>query len=95
MGCFISCSIFESFSTALEWIACKKFGIPPMLHILDDFLFIGPPSSSICDSSLKQFISMCDVLGIPIKSEKNRRSCYYYSFSGYRIEYLLHGSQVA
>lgn len=61
MGCSISCSKFESFSTALEWIACKKFGIPRMVHILDDFLFIGPPNSSICDSSLKQFISICDV----------------------------------
>lgn len=25
MGCSISCSIFETFSTALQWIACTKF----------------------------------------------------------------------
>lgn len=42
MGGSISCSIFESFSTALKWIACKKFVIPQMLHVLDDFLFIWP-----------------------------------------------------
>jgi hypothetical protein len=70
MGCSISCSVFETFSTALQWIACTKFGVKNMLHILDDFLFLGPPSSLICKKSLEQFISMCDVLGVPIKSEK-------------------------
>lgn len=86
MGCSISCSKFESFSTALEWIACKKFGIPRMVHILDDFLFIGPPNSSICGSSLKQFISMCDVLSIPIRSEKTEGPATTIVFLGIELD---------
>ena len=70
MGCSISCSIFETFSSALQWVACNKFGVANMLHVLDDFLFLGPANSAICDLSLKQFLSMCEVLGIPIKKEK-------------------------
>lgn len=70
MGCSISCSIFETFNTALQWIACTKFGVPTMLHILDDFLLLGPPDSPICNLALHQFMSMCDVLGVPIKGIK-------------------------
>ena len=42
MGCSTSCSIFESFSTALEWIAKSHLRASAVLHILDDFLFIAP-----------------------------------------------------
>lgn len=51
MGCSISWYIFETFSTALQWIACTKFDVANMLHILDDFfLFSGPPAFPICIS---------------------------------------------
>ena len=66
MGWSVSCSISESFSkisTALQWIACSRFGVPNMLHILYDFLNIGPPNSAICHSALNQFLSMCEILG--------------------------------
>ena len=66
----MGCSIFESFSTALQWIACTRFDVPYMLHILDDFLFLGPTNSAICHSALNQFLSMREILGVPIKSEK-------------------------
>ena len=41
MGCSTSCSIFESFSTALEGIAKSHLRASAVLHILDDFLFIA------------------------------------------------------
>ncbi|MEW8547281.1 MAG: hypothetical protein AB2693_27555 [Candidatus Thiodiazotropha sp.] len=41
MGSSSSCKIFERFSTALEWIASNKFGCGDIIHILDDFLFVG------------------------------------------------------
>ena len=37
MACSSSCAIFESFSTALEWIAIHRLGASNVLHILDDF----------------------------------------------------------
>ncbi|XP_062586589.1 uncharacterized protein LOC134248181 isoform X1 [Saccostrea cucullata] len=86
MGCSISCSIFETFSTALQWIACNKFGVPNMLHILDDFLFIGPRDSSICGLALQQFISLCEVLGVPIKSEKTEGPSTEIVFLGIQLD---------
>jgi hypothetical protein len=88
MGCSISCSIFECFSTALEWIACSKFGIQHMLHILDDFLFLGPPKSAICGRSLSQFMSLCQVLGVPIKNEKTVGPSTTLTFLGIELDTL-------
>ena len=42
MGCSSSCNIFETFSTALERIAKDKLHASSIIHILDNFLFIGP-----------------------------------------------------
>ena len=39
MGCSSSCSIFEAFSSALEWVAMNKLGVTKVVHIIDDFLF--------------------------------------------------------
>ena len=41
MGCSSSCVIFESFSTALEWIAMNTLGATKMIHVLDDFLVLA------------------------------------------------------
>lgn len=86
MGCSISCSIFETFSTALQWIACSKFGVSNMLHILDDFLFLGPPDSPVCNLALSQFISMCEVLGVPIKCEKTEGPSTTLIFLGIELD---------
>lgn len=44
-GLSYSCNLFEKFSTALQWILTTKFGVQHCVHMLDDFLFIGAPSS--------------------------------------------------
>lgn len=62
MGCSTSCSIFESFSIALEWIARKVLGSQAILHILDDF-FIVASTESACRKQLHQFLALCDDLG--------------------------------
>lgn len=85
MGSSISCSIFKTFSTALQWIACTRCGVPTMLHILDDFLFLGPPDSHICNLALHQFMSMCDVLGVPIKGAKTEGSSITIIFLGIEL----------
>lgn len=86
MGCSIPCSLFETFSTALQWIACTKFGVPNMLHILDDFLFLGLPDSPICNLSLHQFMSMCAVLGVPIKGKKTEGPLTTLVFLGIELD---------
>ena len=70
MGCSVSCQLFETFSTAIQWILTSKLGVPHMSHILDDFIFFGPPKSSQCKCSLQAFLSLCDSLQLPVKTEK-------------------------
>ena len=69
MGSSISCSLFERFSTAIEWIAQTKLGIPATVHILDDFLFVNS-SFSLCQGDLHRFQKMCALLGVPLAPDK-------------------------
>lgn len=69
MGCRTSCKIFEEFSTALEWIAINKLGIPGMVHILDDFLILES-SKTMAVSKFKAFISLCEDIGVPLANDK-------------------------
>lgn len=55
MGCSSSCKTFETFSSALEWIARTKFKIQHVLHLLDDFLFIAP-SERLCQQQLNNSV---------------------------------------
>ena len=69
MGCSSSCNIFETFSTALEWIATAKLQASAVIHILDDFLFLTP-SRDKCHKDLDNFIKLCNEVGVPIADEK-------------------------
>jgi len=69
MGCASSCKTFESFSSAVEWIARTKLHIRNMIHLLDDFLIVAP-IRSLCSSQLSCFLDLCDYLGIPMSPEK-------------------------
>ena len=46
MGC--SCNIFDRFSSGLKWIAQGNLGISWVVHILGDFLILGPANSDAC-----------------------------------------------
>ncbi len=70
MGAAISCSKFEVMSRAIQWILINKLSVKYMSHILDDFLFFGPPQSSICLNSLNSFLLLAKSVGLPIKEEK-------------------------
>ena len=54
MGCSTSCTIFESFSCAIQWVLTNKLEVQYMSHILDDFMFVGP-SNSIMSEKFKYF----------------------------------------
>ena len=57
------------FSTAPEWTAQKKWHIPYILHLLDDFLIVSPSEAS-CQHQLDNFLMFCSYLGIPMAPEK-------------------------
>ena len=86
MGCASSCAIFEKFSTALEWIGRVKGHIPHIIHVLDDFLFIGPPGSETCNQTLRVFRLMCESLGVSLKEEKTTMANTILVFLGIEID---------
>lgn len=69
MGCASSCLTFETFSTAIEWIARNRLHITGISHLLDDSLIIAP-SRQLCQQQLDLFLMLCDYLGIPMAPEK-------------------------
>ena len=69
MGCSISCKVFEQFSCALQWILQHIYKVTTMSHILDDFIFLAA-SESLCQSYLQSFLSVADLLALPIKHSK-------------------------
>ena len=69
-GLSISCRIFEAFSSAIHWILSFHFNVPSLTHIIDDFMFFGPPKSLVCSTSLLAFLTLSADAGIPIKAPK-------------------------
>ena len=88
MGCSSSCSIFEAFSTALEWIAIHRLGASSVLHILDDFLFIADTKQK-SQSDLNNFLCMCQVIGVPIADEKTVGPDTSLQFAGITLDSVL------
>ena len=56
----------------MQWILVEKFGVPAMTHILDDFMFYGPPMAmdDTCLVSLNTFMHVAKALNIPVKKSK-------------------------
>lgn len=86
MGCSISCNLFERFSTAIQDILVHRYEVPYISHILDDFIFFGPPDSPICQESLQKFISLSDHVGIPIKQEKTVKPSQVVTLHGIEVD---------
>ena len=69
MACAESCRIFERLSCALQWILQSCCNIV-VSHILDDFIFMGPPDSPSCLQDLNHFMDLAQELSILNKQEK-------------------------
>ena len=61
--------LFNSLADALQWIMKKK-GVHWVAHYLDDFIFIGPPTSPICGKSLQTALEVCAETGTPVAYHK-------------------------
>lgn len=70
MGCSYSCALFEKFSTTLQQVLLSHFQFTSMSHILDDFIFIAPRDSPLCQHQLLCFLQIASYTGIPIKASK-------------------------
>ena len=61
--------LFDILADLLAWILQQQ-GVTPLLHYLDDFLFIGPPSSNTCLQHLNTIKQGCRTLGVPLALKK-------------------------
>lgn len=86
MGASSSCAIFERFSSGLHHIAENVLHIKHMVHILDDFLILGPPNSPCCQNDLNKFLNLCSEIGVPIKKEKTENARTVIIFMGLELD---------
>jgi hypothetical protein len=59
--------LFDVYADALEGILCSE-GISRVIHYLDDFLVMG--SAEECKSFLFCILRICDMLGVPLATDK-------------------------
>ena len=85
MGCASSCAIFESFSTAVQWVAEHKLGLTKVIHVLDDVLVLAE-SKEKCERDLHEFMNMCQQLGVPLAPAKTVGPCTTIQFLGITID---------
>lgn len=86
MGCSISCSYFESFSSFLEWVVKREAGWALALHYLDDFLFVGPAGSRVCSVLLHTMERVAGQFGVPLALEKTEGPATVMKFLGILID---------
>ena len=85
MGAASSCKTFETFSTAIEWIAQQKLNIDYIIHLLDDFLLVAPSYDS-CTKQLDRFLQFCSAIGLPMAPEKTCGPSTTLSFAGIELD---------
>lgn len=89
MGCSLSCTYFETFSTFLEWVVTFLTGSSNVLHYLDDFLFFGPADNFECLYLFTEFRLTCRRFGVPLALEKSVWPTTCIEFLGVTIDTVL------
>ncbi|KAI2646043.1 enzymatic polyprotein [Labeo rohita] len=84
-GCKSSPKIFDSLSEALCWILINNHKLPYVLHLLDDFLIITPPSTP-SSLGLSTLVQVFNELGVPLSKEKTLGPCTSIEFLGITLD---------
>ena len=61
--------IFNILADLLQW-CLQQQGVSHIMHYLNDFLMLGPPSSNQCHHNLDIFKQTCQKLGVPLAIKK-------------------------
>ena len=56
MGCSVSCKLFETFSTFLQWELKRRTNSKSVDHYLDDFIFMGSVNTGDCAILMSSFV---------------------------------------
>ena len=62
--------LFNRLADAFEWILKHNYAISALMHYLDDYFTVGPPSSPLCASQVDIMVKTADRLGIPLAPDK-------------------------
>ena len=88
-GASISCSVFEKFATALQWIVRNNCSQGELDHYLDDFLFGGRAQTQDCLHLMQTFFDCCRRLGVPVSDEKTVWPTTILVFLGLELDSVL------
>lgn len=86
MGYSESCSLFEKFSTFVQWVIMKESESKNIDHYLDDFLFAGESNTLDCQNLMNNFDTVCNRLGVPVAKEKTEGPTTKLQYLGFLID---------
>lgn len=86
-GLSSACRHWERVATAIHWIATNVFGIPFMVHYIDDYLVICT-SDELAQIQLKKLNLLFKSLGVPLAEEKLEGPTNALTFLGIQIDAL-------
>ena len=74
--------LFNQLAEALEWILIHNYGIPNLIHYLDNFFTAGSPHSQECHNNMGFMASLCARINAPLKAEKTEGPSTTLTFLG-------------
>ena len=88
MGVASAPSLFETFSTFIEWVTKERGQCDRVIHYCDDFLVYGGHGSGkdSCLQVLQSFQGVCNELGVPLAEEKTEGPKPAITFLGLEID---------
>ena len=85
-GASISCSIFETFSTFIQWAVSEKAKSNNIDHFVDDFILCSINDHKKCQHLMDCFDYVCQDLGVPINDEKTEGPTTKLEYLGLEID---------
>ena len=78
--------IFNQLATAINWVLVHVGSLPDVMHYLDDFLDICPPSSSVAAKHKAIILDLFQFLNIPVATEKVEGPSTVLTFLGLELD---------
>ena len=85
LGLHSASKLFNVLADLLQWIVHNQ-GISHIMHYLYNFLLLGSPGFSECQTNLDIIICCCETLGVPLALEKVEGPSTSLSFLGIVID---------
>ena len=77
--------IFTAVADAVEWMA-RQEGVRFIIHYLENFLVMGPPSSPECGEARRKLLEILGRLGLPVAEEKLEGPTTSLDFLGFTLD---------